>query len=207
MENVLPATLTIWITQYGSLALFVLLALGIFALPIPDETLLLFVGVLIAHQQLMPLPSFIAAVSGSIAGISISYIIGRTAGNFFIRRYGHWIGLTEERMQRVHGWFERIGRWSLFIGYFIPGIRQVTGYAAGITALSYRQFALFAYPGAVIWVTLFLSLGYFVGDRWDKIESFLYQHWPYLAGVGGAIIIFIIGYVWVCKVRRSKKQI
>lgn len=206
MENFLPDTLTLWITQYGSFSLFVLLALGIFALPIPDETLMLFAGVLIAHGKLSPVATFIAAACGSMAGISISYVIGRTAGVFLIRRYGHWVRITEERMQRVHDWFERVGRWALLIGYFIPGVRHMTGYAAGITSMEYRHFALFSYCGAILWVSMFLSLGYFVGDRWDQIENLFYLHWHQIALVAGVLALVVVGYVQFRKRRKINKK-
>lgn len=184
----LPGTLSLWLTQYGSFALFVLLALGIFALPIPDETLMVIAGVLMAHDKLLPFPTYLAAILGAIAGISVSYLIGRTAGALVIKKYGHWVGITEPRMHRVHDWFERFGRWALLVGYFIPGIRHLTGYAAGITEMEYRHFALFAYTGAFIWACVFLSIGYFVGDRWEYIEALFTDYWLYFVI---AAVIFI----------------
>lgn len=169
MGHLIPETLNIWLTQYGSFALFVLLALGIFALPLPDETLLVFAGVLIAKHQLEAIPTIMCCIGGSLLGISLSYFIGKTAGIWLIRKYGHWVRLTEAHMERVHNWFERIGCWALLIGYFIPGVRHMTGYAAGITELDYRKFALFAYTGAIVWVGVFLSMGYFLGNKWVRI--------------------------------------
>ena len=60
-----------------------------------------------------------------------------------------------------------MGHWALTFGYFIPGVRHFTAYAAGMSELEAPQFALFAYSGAVLWVGTFLSLGYFLGERWD----------------------------------------
>jgi membrane protein DedA with SNARE-associated domain len=197
----LPSTLSLWIIQYGSFALFVLLALGIFALPIPDETLMLLAGVLMARGRLSIFPTYIAAVLGAVIGITISYVIGRSVGALLIKKYGHWVGITEERMHRVHNWFERFGRWALLIGYFIPGIRHLTGYAAGITSMEYKHFALFAYVGAFIWACLFLSLGYFLGDRWENIEAFFMRHWPYL--LTAAVIVVIFTFIFI---RWQKKR-
>ncbi len=197
-----PSTLTLWLIQYGSFALFVLLALGIFALPIPDETLMVLAGALIARGKLLPFPTYIAAILGAITGITISYLIGRTAGALIIKKYGHWVGITEARMRYVHNWFERFGRWALLIGYFIPGIRHLTGYAAGITEMEYRHFATFAYIGAIIWACIFLSMGYFVGNQWDKIKALLMDHWIYFAIA--AVVLIAVGsfFIWW----RNKKR-
>lgn len=171
----IPEIINTWIAQYGSLTLFVLLALGIFALPIPDETMMVFAGILIAKGQLNAVPTVIACIAGALCGITLSYFIGRTAGTWLIRKYGSWVRLTEERMQRVHHWFERIGCWTLAIGYFIPGVRHLTGYAAGITELEYRKFALFAYTGGIIWAITFISLGYFLGNKWIYLVNMMDQ--------------------------------
>jgi membrane protein DedA with SNARE-associated domain len=173
MEHITLETLNLWLTQYGSFSLFVLLALGIFALPLPDETIMVFAGVLISKQQLQVTPTLFACILGALCGMTLSYFIGRTAGTWLIKKYGHWIRLTETRMQRVHNWFERIGCWTLPIGYFIPGVRHLTGYAAGITKLEYRKFALFAYSGGIAWSATFISIGYFLGNKWIHIINIL----------------------------------
>lgn len=157
-------TLSFWLIHYGSFALFLLLALGIIALPIPEETLMVLAGILMHKGLLQIPPTVMATYAGSICGISISYVLGRTLGNYFIHKYGSWIGLTEQRLQQANSWFERFGKWSLLIGYFIPGVRHFTGFSAGVTNLEYKQFAIFAYIGAILWGTLFLSIGYFFGN-------------------------------------------
>ncbi len=205
MENFLPETLSLWLTQYGSFALFVLLALGIFALPIPDETLMIFAGILIAHDKLSPSGAIIAAIAGAAGGITISYTIGRTAGVFLIRKYGRWLRITEAKMQYVHVWFERIGRWSLLVGYFVPGIRHLTGYAAGITRLEYRQFALFSYSGATLWACIFLSIGYFLGDRWESILASLENRWGHVIVIALCAIAVLLAIFWWWRIKRKNR--
>lgn len=203
MEHFLPQTLSLWLTQYGSFALFALLALGIFALPIPDETLMVFAGALVAHGKLNPWATGIAAFLGACCGISISYTIGRTAGVFLIKKYGRWLYLTEAKINKVHDWFEKIGRWALLIGYFIPGVRHLTGYAAGITAMKYRHFALFSYTGALIWVCTFLAIGYFLGNKWANITVLFENQWDKVA-IGALALLILTGvYFWL---RRKLKK-
>ena len=57
------------------------------------------------------------------------------------------------------------GRWSLFFGYYIAGVRHFTAMVAGASNLEYPRFAVFAYCGAFTWVSCFLLLGYFVGPE------------------------------------------
>lgn len=158
-----------WLLHYGVLALFILLALGIIALPVPEETLLIFSGVLISKGTFSMGPTFLFAYLGSISGITVSYLIGLSGGLYIIKKYGGYVGLTEEKMQKAHDWFEHYGKWMLFIGYFIPGLRHFTGVFAGVSTLEYHYFALYAYLGAFFWVLLFLSVGYFSGNYYEDV--------------------------------------
>jgi membrane protein DedA with SNARE-associated domain len=181
-----------WITQYGYFAIFILLVFGIIGLPIPDETLLTFSGYLIYKGHLSFPLAFVSALAGSASGITISYQLGRVFGNRVLLRYGKYLHLTEERLDRAHAWFARIGHWALTVGYFIPGVRHITAYAAGIAEVSPHQFALFAYTGAVLWVSTFLSLGYLLGERWEAVEKNIHY---YLVWVAVAIVVAAVGYV------------
>ncbi len=169
-----------WLSHYGYAGLFTLLVLGIVGLPIPDETLLVFSGYLISKGRLHPVLTFAAGFAGSACGISISYLIGRTLGIEVVNRYGRWLHLTHERLDRIHGWFQRAGEWLLAIGYFIPGVRHFTALAAGTSDLEYKTFALFAYAGAAVWVATFLSIGYFVGENWQATMR-LVQRYTFIA--------------------------
>ncbi|MFI0434651.1 MAG: DedA family protein [Parachlamydiaceae bacterium] len=163
------SVLQLWLIDYGSAALFFLLVLGIIALPVPEETLLVVAGALMHHGELQIPHTIIAAIMGSVCGITSSYFLGWTTGHFLVERYGKWIGIGQAQIDKGHAWFERFGKWTLFIGYFIPGIRHFTGFCAGMTSLAFREFALFAYSGAILWVSTFLSVGYFFGGYWSSI--------------------------------------
>ncbi len=188
------------ISQYGQLAVFCLLVLGIVGLPVPDETLLTFSGYLVYRGQFHFLPTVLSAYAGSICGITISYTIGRTGGLFLIHKYGPYIHFTPERLARVHNWFERMGRWALFFGYFMPGIRHFTAVIAGSSELEPHVFALFAYSGGLLWVLTFVSLGYFLGDQWSRITD---EVNGVLLWVTIAVLVLGVA-VWWIRSRRKK---
>jgi membrane protein DedA with SNARE-associated domain len=189
-----------WITQYGYLAIFLLLMCGIVGLPVPDETLLTFAGFLV-YKGNFSLPLTIgAALAGSLCGITVSYTLGRTFGMKLIHRYGRYMHITEDHVEKAHAWFARVGHWGLTFGYFVPGVRHLTAYAAGMSALEPPQFALFAYPGGLLWVSAFVGLGYFLGDRWEAVEKNIEG---YLKDLGIALLILAAAYlVWRLWLRR-----
>jgi membrane protein DedA with SNARE-associated domain len=196
LMDILPEAFNIWLMDYGSVALFLLLALGIIALPVPEETLLLFTGVLVSKGMLSALPVVIAAYFGSITGITCSYLIGSTGGLYVIHKYGCYFGVSDAKMQRVHNWFEKYGKWLLFVGYFIPGVRHFTGLCAGISALEYRQFAFYAYTGAIFWASLFLSLGYFFGNFHQEAYELLESNLEIAIFLTTALVISILLFAW-----------
>jgi membrane protein DedA with SNARE-associated domain len=192
-----------WITQYGYLAIFSLLVLGIVGLPVPDETLLTFTGYLVytGHLQL-PL-AWLAAFSGSACGITLSYVLGRTFGLALIHRYGRYLRIREEHVEKAHAWFRHAGHWSLTFGYYIPGVRHFTAYAAGMSDLEAPQFMLFAYGGALLWSGSFIGLGYLLGERWHAVEENVEK---YLIGLSIAAVIAIVAYLVWRKRRRPAKR-
>jgi len=161
MENMLSPLVLQFITEYGSFALFFLLALGIIGLPIPDETLILFTGYLIAKGTLSPFIAPLAVWGGSMTGITFSYLLGRFGGRPLALKYGNWLHITPERLDQTEKWFDKIGKWILIIGYYIPGVRHLAGFVVGTINLPYPVFAAFAYTGAFLWSATFMTLGYF----------------------------------------------
>ena len=188
-----------WLSQYGYVGLFAGLLFGILGLPIPDETLLVFCGYLIYHGRLDFATAFLVGFAGSLCGITLSFYLGRSLGHAVVHRYGKYIRLTPEHLERVDRWFDRIGAWSLSIGYFIPGIRHFTALVAGMGHMRYLTFALFAYSGAAVWVALFLTLGYVFGDRWENTSALVHRY-TLIVTAAGAVILAI---VWLYR-RRSR---
>jgi membrane protein DedA with SNARE-associated domain len=193
-----------WISHYGYFGIFSLLMLGIVGLPVPDETLLAAVGFLIAKGNLNIIPAISSAFFGSICGISISYLIGRTGGFYLIKKYGYWFRLSEEKLNRTQHWFHRAGKWSLILGYFLPGIRHLTALVAGASKLEFPSFALFAYLGGFIWTLSFISLGYFFTEKWHTISEHIQRN---LLMITGIILIIAIAYFLIQKLRKPQSAI
>src|SRR5437660_12674647 len=159
------------LVRYGAPVVFVAQMLGIFGLPIPDEVLLTIAGALVRRGELPFATIVVAAVAGCLAGITLSYAVGRTVGLAALRR----LHVREESVSQVESWFKRFGCWLLTFGYFIPGVRHATAIVAGPT-LDFRTFAVYAYPGGVVWSTTFVSIGYMAGDRWRPAVAAVRSH-------------------------------
>lgn len=157
-----------FLAAYGYLAIFSLLMLGIVGPLIPDEAILVLSGVLIHRGQFHFLPTFLAALAGSLCGISLSFAVG-LYGFGWLERRSPWLHqFASQHLDRAENWFLRFGKWTLFFGYFVAGVRHCTALFAGISRMPFRDFAPPAYSGALCWVFVFLGVGYFAGDQWSR---------------------------------------
>jgi len=183
-----------WVAAHGYGAIFLLLTLGVVGLPVPDETLLVFCGYLITRGVMHPVGALGSAVAGSWCGISLSYCIGRFLGAGAVHRYGKYIHLTDARLETVHRLFDRIGHWALFVGYYIAGVRHLTAVVAGTSGLEFRSFASYAWPGGLLWVSTFLTVGYVIGDNWREAAELAHRWAGGLAlavAAAGAVYLLI----------------
>jgi membrane protein DedA with SNARE-associated domain len=190
-----------WIAQYGYFAIFLLLVCGIVGLPVPDETLLTFTGYLVFKGNLSLPLAYAAALGGSLSGITISYTLGRTFGMKLIHRYGRYIRITEEHVDKARAWFARVGHWGLTFGYFVPGFRHLSAFAAGMSDLDAPQFALFAYSGGCLWVASFLGLGYFLGDRWQTVGKNVEHYFA----VGAILLVILLAAYFLWRSLRARR--
>src|SRR3954471_20396156 len=102
-----------WITGYGYFGMFFLLIFGIIGLPVPDEWLLVISGYLAFKNVLGIFPTLAVAAFGSALGLTVSYILGRSSGNYLIRRFGGWLSIDDQHVAKVQHWFQNLGRWVL----------------------------------------------------------------------------------------------
>lgn len=199
----MPHFLLHWVSRYGVFGIFGLLFLGVFGLPVPDETLLTFAGVLIRRGELHFIPTYIAAALGSMGGITVSYVVGRTLGYEVVHRYGRWLHVTSHDLHRVEQWFEHSGRWILTFGYFIPGVRHLTAIVAGSSELPAHSFMRYAYAGAALWSLAFISFGWYVGHHWEEALRVAERH-IYFAAIAIVLpgIAYAIFHHWWLRRRR-----
>jgi membrane protein DedA with SNARE-associated domain len=195
-----------FISHYGYMGIFSLLMLGVFGIPFPDESLLTFSGYLASKGHLHILLTLLVSFVGSSVGITVNYVVGRTLGFAAIRKYGHQVKLTPEKMDQVRDWFDWLGKWFLPVSYFIPGVRHLTPFVAGASKLRFKVFALFAYAGGFLWTLTFVLMGYFLGHT-PSSQSGQRVNFLIFAGI---VLLFIALYLQIqleMESRRRKKKI
>lgn len=191
------------ISSYGGISLFFILLIeesGV-PLPIPGDGLLLFSGFLISQRTLFAPFVIVAAFLGVICGSSILYFIGHKGGRPFVRKFGKYFLLPESRVNTYSELFQRHSSLAIIVGRYIPGMRVIFSFLAGLFGLPYKKFISQVAIASIIWVGGLITIGVFLGSRWENANEIFTRYWYVF------IIIFIISLaVSIYKASRSTKK-
>ena len=154
-----------YLDHYGYWALFGAILLENFGLPVPGETLLIASALLASQGKMHIVTLLVTACIAAITGDNIGYAIGRFGGRRLVFRYGRYVLITEERLQKAEGFFGRYGGAVVVMARFFAVLRQLNGIVAGTAKMSWWRFLLYNMLGAALWVTFWGTLFYELGER------------------------------------------
>ena len=162
------------IPTYGPWIIFGVVALESAGVPLPGETILVAAALLAATTaQINIVVVVLAAATGAIVGDGLGYMVGRRLGLPFLRRYGRYIRLDEDRLLIGRYLFFRYGNGVVFFGRFIAVLRMFAALLAGANSMPARRFFFFNIAGGVCWACLFGFGAYAVGAEVYKISGTL----------------------------------
>jgi membrane protein DedA with SNARE-associated domain len=191
------------LNQFGYLAVVGLVLIEDFGVPVPGETVLILAAVYAGAGRLNILLVALFGFCGAVLGDNIGFAIGHFGGRPLIERYGRYIFLTPERIERATGFFDRHGGWIIIVARFIEGLRQANGIIAGMSGIHWARFLVFNVIGAALWVTVWTTVGYFSGSHIDTIYNDATRYTTYLAIALGALLLAYIARR-VLRVRRAR---
>ena len=183
--------------DYGYLAIAGFVFLEDFGVPVPGETILVvgavYAGIGRLSVVLVALIGFMAATLGDNVGFAIGHFGGRP----LVVRYGRYILLTPQRLDRATAFFERHGGKIVMLARFIEGLRQANGIIAGISGMHWAKFLVFNAIGAALWVAVWTSVGYFSGNHITSIYNAASRYSIYLAIAAGVlVVVLVVRHLW-----------
>jgi hypothetical protein len=127
-----------------------------------------------------------------VSGDNIGFAIGHFGGRALALRFGKYVFLTEERLNKAEAFFDRRGSIVITFARFVEGLRQANGIIAGITGMHWLRFLIFNAIGAALWVGTWITIGYFAGNNITTVYHYitLYSYYV-LAG----LVVLIVGYI------------
>lgn len=167
--------------------------------PIPGDVLMLALGVH-ARQGLVPLWQAIAVLeSATLIGASALYFASARAGRVLVYRYGRYIHLTPERLDRAERWLVRHGSRAIVLGRLTPGLRMPTVIACGVFGVPFWQFFPGLAVGGLLYILLYTLLGFFLGPV--VLQAIEGIHMP--VGLFGSLVPLVVLIVWIVRARRG----
>ena len=149
----------------------------------------------------------ITATLGEIAGGSVLYAVGYYGGLPFVRRYGKYVMFRQHELDRVHAFYERHGKLTVFWCRFIPFVRGVAALPAGLSRMQKRFFITYTAIGSTIFCFGLAYLGEVAGKNIDGIIAYVHDFARIIIAV--LALLCIGGYVWwrIAKARNPQKDI
>ncbi len=191
-----------WIVEtvgaMGYAGIFIMMFLESSFFPFPSEVAMIPAGYLASKGEMSLVAAFLAGAGGSLAGALFNYALGHRLGRPFLVKYGKYLLIKPETIEKVERFFEKYGPASTFWGRLLPGIRQYISLPAGIGRMPIVSFSLYTFLGAGIWSGILLGLGYIFGEHEEQIQSVLH----YL--IAGIILLVIAVFYHY---RRKNKKI
>jgi len=161
-----------WVESYGYLIVFLLVLIESIGVPVPGETALIGAALYAGSTHKLSIWGVIAAAAaGAIIGDNIGFSIGRYGGARLLLRYGHKIGLHENRLKIGIWLFRRHGGKVVFWGRFVSVLRTWAAFLAGTNKMAWPRFLFFNAAGGIVWATLYGLLYYFFGSVLSKLST------------------------------------
>lgn len=192
--------------HFGYLAVGGFITLEDFGVPVPGETVLIAAAVYAGAGRLSIVAVGLLAVVAAVVGDNIGYAIGLFGGRALVERFGKYVLLTTERLEKAEGFFARNGGKVVVIARFIEGLRQLNGIIAGIAEMPWPRFLAFNALGAALWVGVWASVGYFAGDHIEVIYKEFTRYSLYLLIVLAIVAAALILRAVVRRRRRSSPR-
>ncbi|MCU6496602.1 VTT domain-containing protein [Rugamonas sp. A1-17] len=190
-------TLEVLIQQYGTLVYAVLFAIifcetGLVVLFFfPGDTLLFIAGALCALGEMNLFLLMLLLITAAVSGNTLNYWIGEAIGQRVFTHDYRW--LNKEALHRTHEFFEKHGGKTIVLARFVPVVRTFAPFVAGVSDMTHARFQMYNITGAVLWVALLTTAGYFFGNiaivREHLTEIVLF-------GVGVAVVPMALGGMW-----------
>jgi membrane protein DedA with SNARE-associated domain len=170
------AWITSWvvslISQLGYWGVTGLMALESACIPIPSEVIMPFAGYLVWLEQFSFWAVILWGTVGNLLGSLIAYFVGFYGGRPLIEKYGKYLLISHEEIDRAQNWFLKYGSWSVFFSRMLPVVRTFISLPAGMARMPLGKFALYTFLGSLPWSFVLTYVGVIMGENWSGLEVY-----------------------------------
>jgi membrane protein DedA with SNARE-associated domain len=196
--HAIVAHFQVWFGEYGLWAVFAVLLLENFGLPVPGELALLYGGFQArTHGDISLAAVILVGATASTIGQAGGFALGRYASAWVRRR----LPFSPARQAQTAAFLDRHGAAAILVSRFVAGLRMLVGVIAGVGRMAWRPFMIYNALGALAWTSAASSAGWLLGQHWTRLLR--------LAGRVDVLIAFAAALsVWLLwrQIRRGESQ-
>ncbi|MFN8973032.1 MAG: DedA family protein, partial [Alphaproteobacteria bacterium] len=187
------AWLVDFVHHLGYLGIFLMTFVESTFVPIPAEVTMIPAGYLVQQGKMSLIPVLLASIFGTVGGAYFNYWLAKRYGRDLFIRYGKYLMMTPEKLDKLELFFHRHGAISTFTGRLIPGVRHYISFPAGLAKMDLKKFVIYTALGGAIWMTVLVLLGYYIGENEELMMRYLPK-----AKVGMLVLIVAAAalYIW-----------
>ena len=195
------------IHSWGYLGIAILMFLENVFPPIPSEVIMSVSGVMVAQGRFDFWTLVAVAVAGTTLGNWVWYWIGRWFGYArlkpLIDRYGRWLTLDWDEVEKLHDWFLRFGSGIVFVFRFVPIARTMVSLPAGMVGMSQVKFLIWTAAGSTIWISAIAGAGNWFGKQFAEVDRFIGP--LAVVAIGSIVLLYVYRVVtWKPKATSEK---
>lgn len=191
--------------QLGYLGIALLMFLDNVIPPIPSEIIMPSAGYAASQGELVLVGVIIAGCIGSLTAAALLYWIGYQFNHDaifrFTDRYGKYLFIKSEDIQKSLLWFEKYGHRIVFFGRMVPAVRSLISIPAGMSRMPFWKFMFYSALGTIIWTTFLACVGFYFGENQALMHEIFSR-------VGYVIItIVVLMLLWHCYRKLKNKNL
>jgi membrane protein DedA with SNARE-associated domain len=208
LEHQLVEFLTNLLQTIGWFGVVVIMAFESANIPIPSEVTMPLAGWMLVQAR--GLSAWHAVLLGGLwgavgctIGSVVSYALGAWGGRPLVKRYGKYILVHEEDLEKADRWFARWGDWAAFISRLLPIVRTFISFPAGVVRMNFTRFTIYSFIGSFIWCGLLSLGGFYFGEHWEELRALMR---PFDIPIAVVIVAALAYYVYH-HIRKSKNKV
>jgi len=145
--------------------------------------------------------SYAIVIAGDVIGDAIYYAIGRFGGRRFILKYGRFIGVTEESVQKAEAVYkDHLGK-TIVISKITQAPILAVLVMAGVTKTDFKKFIWIIFLVTLVKALAFLLIGYYFGRSYQLIDGYINN-----SLIVGGIITAAAVLAYIVWIKLAKKK-
>lgn len=162
---------------------------------VPGSTIILIFSAISTKEEFISVWIIIpVAALGAILGDNINYYLGRKYGRKWVNK-DSWI-LTPTNYKKGKEFFVNHGAKSIFFGRFVPAIKEIIPFIAGISHMNKKRFYFYNIVGAIGWSMQWVGIGYFFGYSIASAQTFIHKIQLFFVFVVlGIVMYYVVGKI------------